>query len=62
MDERLSPPEGRRSFLVLDRILQAIRSGEYRAGACLPTERDLTDICGVSRSSVWEALSILTRL
>lgn len=62
MDPTSGLPEGRRSFLVLDRIVQAIRSGEYQEGARLPTERELADLCGVSRSSVREALSILSAL
>lgn len=52
----------RRSWAVLDWIYSAIRSGSLRAGARLPTERELAEYCGVSRASVREALSILGAL
>jgi len=54
--------EGKRSLRVLDWVINSIRSGEYQKGSRLPTERELADYCGVSRSSVREALSILSAL
>jgi len=56
------PGEGKRSLRVLDWVINSIRSGEHQEGSRLPTERELADYCGVSRSSVREALSILSAL
>ncbi len=54
--------EKKRSAQVLEQIVQAIRSGEYGEGDRLPTERELAELFKVSRSSVREALSILSAL
>jgi GntR family transcriptional repressor for pyruvate dehydrogenase complex len=51
-----------RSQAVLEYLVRAIASGQYKENQKLPTERELADICGVSRSSVREALSILAAL
>lgn len=44
---------------IISQIKQAIISGELKVGDCLPTEGELTQIFGVSRSSVREALKAL---
>ncbi len=44
---------------IINQIKQAIISGELKVGDCLPTEGELTQIFGVSRSSVREALKAL---
>jgi DNA-binding FadR family transcriptional regulator len=44
---------------IADQIRSLIKSGEYRAGARLPPERDLAKQLGVSRPSVREALIAL---
>jgi DNA-binding FadR family transcriptional regulator len=41
---------------IADQIAQLIASGEYRAGARLPAERELAASLGVSRASVREAI------
>ncbi|MEZ5647041.1 MAG: transcriptional regulator NanR [Burkholderiaceae bacterium] len=46
---------------VVDRLLQRIRSGEWRPGDHLPSERDLMDTYGVGRPAVREALQDLAR-
>jgi DNA-binding FadR family transcriptional regulator len=46
---------------VVDRLLQRIRSGEWRAGDQLPSERDLMDTYGVGRPAIREALQDLAR-
>lgn len=47
------------STLVTEYITQEIKSGKYNVGDKLPSERELTEILGVGRSSVREALSTL---
>ncbi|MBC7099170.1 FadR family transcriptional regulator [Candidatus Bipolaricaulota bacterium] len=47
---------------MLSFVVGAIASGECGVGDRLPTERELAGLCGVSRSSVREALSILSAL
>lgn len=54
--------EQKRSTYVLEQIVQAIKAGEYEEGARLPTERELAALFKVSRSSLREALSILSAL
>jgi GntR family transcriptional repressor for pyruvate dehydrogenase complex len=44
------------------RILDAIRSGDFRPGDRLPPEREFAQALGVSRTSVREALKYLTLL
>jgi GntR family transcriptional regulator, sialic acid-inducible nan operon repressor len=46
---------------VLDRLMERIRSGGIRAGAQLPSERELMDEYGVGRPAVREALQALER-
>lgn len=46
---------------VVDRLVQRIRSGEWRPGDQLPSERDLMDSYGVGRPAVREALQDLAR-
>ncbi|MBS4178831.1 FadR/GntR family transcriptional regulator [Lederbergia citrea] len=47
------------STLVTEYITQEIKSGKYAVGDKLPSERELTEILSVGRSSVREALSTL---
>jgi DNA-binding FadR family transcriptional regulator len=55
-----SPSSRPRAFqAIVDRIEQAVRSGELKPGDRLPSERDLVAEYGVSRSSVREALRVL---
>ncbi len=51
-----------RSLHVLRWFVDSIRSGRYREGERLPTERELVERLGVGRSSIREALSILSAL
>lgn len=46
---------------VVNRLLQRIRSGEWKSGDQLPSERDLMDTYGVGRPAVREALQDLAR-
>lgn len=57
-DTRVSKPASRISQLA-DRVLEAIRSGEYRSGDQLPTEHALAERYGVSRASARAALGML---
>lgn len=52
-------PSKRKSALVAERILEAIRRGEFRPGARLPSERSIAEQLRVSRGVVREALSAL---
>ncbi len=45
--------------LVLDQIRRAIQIGRFLAGERLPSERDLADQLGVSRTTVREAMRVL---
>jgi len=51
-----------RSQVVLEYLVRGVSSGQYKENQKLPAERELADICNVSRSSVREALSILAAL
>lgn len=51
-----------RSTQVREQLEKAIRSGDYPAGSHLPSERELTQMFGVSRVSVREALRSLEAL
>lgn len=46
---------------VVDRLVQRIRSGEWKPGDQLPSERDLMDSYGVGRPAVREALQDMAR-
>src|SRR4051812_18655363 len=46
---------------VLDRLMERIRAGEFRAGDQLPSERALMQAYGVGRPAVREALQSLER-
>lgn len=48
-----------RSEYVYTQIIDAIKSGDYRAGDKLPNETEIASLAGVSRASVREALSAL---
>ena len=50
---------GRATDQAIAKIKQLISSGEFTAGARLPTERELTQQFGVSRSSLREAVRAL---
>lgn len=47
------------SAFLADRLREGILAGTYATGAPLPNERDLAEICGLSRTSVREALRML---
>jgi DNA-binding FadR family transcriptional regulator len=49
----------RRYQAVAEQIVDAIRSGEFRAGDRLPPERELSNLCGVSRPVIREAMIAL---
>jgi GntR family transcriptional regulator, transcriptional repressor for pyruvate dehydrogenase complex len=51
---------GRATDVTIAKIKELISSGEFTAGARLPTERELTQRFGVSRSSLREAVRALT--
>jgi GntR family transcriptional regulator len=56
----LYPGNGKPLFEQLkDVIIQKITSGEYNPGECLPSERDLAQLYGVSRVTIRIALSDL---
>ena len=56
----MSTQTGSATDQVIARLKDLISSGEFTAGARLPTERELTRRFGVSRSSLREALHALT--
>lgn len=49
----------KKSSIIADQILQKIKSGEYKVGDKLPSERVLSEQMGVSRPSLREAISAL---
>ncbi|WP_158095932.1 GntR family transcriptional regulator [Cloacibacillus sp. An23] len=51
--------EGTLSQLVLESIQDSIRSGEFRPGEALPSERELAERYGVGKSSIREAVKML---
>jgi GntR family transcriptional repressor for pyruvate dehydrogenase complex len=55
----MSTDTGRATDQALAKIKELISSGEFTAGARLPTERELTHRFGVSRSSLREAVRAL---
>lgn len=52
----------RLSDVIVDQVTDAIRSGQFVPGSRLPSERDLAQTFGVSRSLVREALRVLESL
>src|SRR5919109_2814142 len=56
----MSTATGRATDQAIAKIKELISSGEFTAGARLPTERELTQRFGVSRSSLREAVRALT--
>jgi DNA-binding FadR family transcriptional regulator len=58
----IAPIQRRKLFQeVLDRLIERIRSGEFRPGEQLPSERELMTSYGVGRPAVREALQALER-
>ena len=55
----MSTDTGRATDQAITKIKELISSGEFTAGARLPTERELTQQFGVSRSSLREAMRAL---
>jgi len=51
---------GRKSDRAAEQILSAVKTGRYREGEKLPSERELSEIMGVGRNSVREALCALS--
>ena len=49
----------KKSSFIADQILHMIKTGEYKAGSRLPSERTITEQMGVSRPSLREAISAL---
>lgn len=47
------------SELVLEKLIEMIKSGEIPPNSKLPTEKELTEKFGVSRVPIREALSVL---
>jgi len=47
---------------VINRLTDAMRSGELKPGDKIPTEPELSEMLGIARSSVREAIKILTYL
>jgi GntR family transcriptional regulator, sialic acid-inducible nan operon repressor len=62
MTTTIAPIQRRKLFQeVLDRLIERIRSGEFRPGSQLPSERELMTTYGVGRPAVREALQALER-
>lgn len=55
---KIAPPK-RKSLQVAEQLLELIRAGTLAAGSQLPSERELVEQLGVSRTVVREALSAL---
>ncbi len=51
--------EQKKPLYVANQLMDAIRSGKFEAGDKLPTEDELSNMTGVSRASVREALAAL---
>lgn len=59
--ERLAAPVSRpAAALLADRIVAAIALGDFQPGQRLPSERDLTELLGIGRTTVREALALVT--
>lgn len=52
--QKSSAPE-----IIINEIIQHIKSGELKPGNNLPTERDMSQMFGVGRSSIREAIKAL---
>ncbi|MEJ2221212.1 MAG: FadR/GntR family transcriptional regulator [Desulfobacterales bacterium] len=52
--QKSSTPE-----IIINEIIQHIKSGELKPGSKLPTERDMSQMFGVGRSSIREAIKAL---
>lgn len=52
----------RNAQAVMDQLVSLIRSGEIKIGERLPSEREMADLFGVSRTCIREAFSALTLL
>ncbi len=50
----------RKSLLVLEYLVTGLLEGQFPVGTRLPPERELCEVTGVSRTSVREALAVLT--
>lgn len=60
--QSIAPIQRRKLFQqVLDRLIERIRSGEFKPGDQLPSERELMATYGVGRPAVREALQALER-
>lgn len=59
MSSEVRNEEGKGYQAIADDLREQIRAGKYAPGAFLPTERELQDSFGVSRSTVRRALSAL---
>ena len=55
--QKSSTPE-----IIINEIIQHIKSGELKPGSKLPTERDMSQMFGVGRSSIREAIKALVLL
>jgi GntR family transcriptional repressor for pyruvate dehydrogenase complex len=49
----------KKSSFIADQVLQMIKSGKFKAGSKLPSERTIAEQMGVSRPSLREAISAL---
>jgi GntR family transcriptional repressor for pyruvate dehydrogenase complex len=58
-DLALLTPQKRKSQLVTEALLQGLHRGEIKPGTRLPSERELAEFIGVSRTVVREALNSL---
>ncbi|MFB4164251.1 FadR/GntR family transcriptional regulator [Alteribacillus sp. JSM 102045] len=55
-----SPIKKQRVYkIVIDKIKESLKNGELQPGEKLPSERELTNLFDVSRSSIREAISVL---
>ena len=52
-------PKGSISEIIIDRITQALVSGELKPGDKIPTETEFSERLGVGRNAVREAIKVL---
>lgn len=52
-------PSKRKSTAVAEQLIEKIKSGEFKSGDKLPSEREISQQMGVGRSSIREAVSAL---